>query len=613
MKGTPYVKKVYVASPRFSHEAGFYDAPFDLTIDCYKTYNVYYTTDGSIPDESSTLYTEPIHIEDATSHPNSLSMRTDISVKAAVPPIVNLKKATILRAVAIDADGNRSNIVTNTYFVGFQNYPDYQNISVLSLIADPGHLFDEDRGIYVFRKMYRDWLASDKFSEDLRAYDRPRNYAQHGKEREIPASIQWFDENDKLCLSQDAGLRIHGNQTRENTQKAFNLYARKEYGADSFHYPLIDGVDSTSKLVVRGQVGRDSITHSLLRETGLPVSGYTPCLVFVNGEFWGFYELREKQEEDYIAGLFCVDKNNLMIYKNYRLIEGKDEKGKPNRAVYDNLVSDIISHDPSTEEGYSYACDQIDMENYITYMAAITYCNSEDIFWNKTLWRTMSTSSKPYEDGRWRWIFQDLDWSCRKTDGTEEAIKSLLNDELFMALWKNPVFLQKFLTRIMDFANIELTPSYTEAYITPTLQYYNQYFAINNERWGGVNQGKRDMGTQRLDTFMSFFKKRKNDVIERLHTVLGLTKEISTLTVQSLPKDMQLTINNHAVHLDGDSWEGTYYSGSEVTLQAHPLTGYRFTGWYENGDLLTVQEIVAVTMDSDRQITPKYDLIPEKH
>lgn len=225
----------------------------------------------------------------------------------------------------------------------------------------------------------------------------------------------------------------------------------------------------------------------------------------------------------------------------------------------------------------------------------------------------MSTSSKPYEDGRWRWIFQDLDWSCRKTDGTEEAIKSLLNDELFMALWKNPVFLQKFLTRIMDFANIELTPSYTEAYITPTLQYYNQYFAINNERWGGVNQGKRDMGTQRLDTFMSFFKKRKNDVIERLHTVLGLTKEISTLTVQSLPKDMQLTINNHAVHLDGDSWEGTYYSGSEVTLQAHPLTGYRFTGWYENGDLLTVQEIVAVTMDSDRQITPKYDLIPEKH
>ena len=609
-EGTPYVKKVYVASPRFSHEAGFYEDPFDLVIDSYKTYQVYYTTDGSIPDEHSTRYTAPVYIQDATSQPNSLSMRTDITITGAVPPVVNLKKATVLRAVAIDAEGNRSNVVTNTYFVGFQNYPDYQDISVLSLVADPGLLFDEDRGIYVVGKMYRDWLESDQFSNDIRAYDRPRNYAQHGKEWEIPVSVQLFNKKDKLCLSQDAGLRIHGNQTRENAQKAFNLYARKEYGANSFQNTLIDGVDSTSKLVVRGQVGRDSITHSLLRETGLPVSGYAPCLVFLNGEFWGFYELREKQEEDYLADLFGVDKDNLMIYKNYRLTEGEDENGQTGRTVYDRLVSDIISHDPSTDMGYAYACSRIDMENYITYMAAIAYCNSEDIYWNKTLWRTMSVGSKPYEDGRWRWIFQDLDWSCRTTDGTEEAINSLANDELFMSLWKNPAFLRQFLTRMMDFANIELAPEHTEAYIAPILLSYNTYFALNNERWGGVEHGKGDMGSQRLDSFMSFFKKRKNDVIERLHSVLGLTKEINTLSVCPLPEDLKLLINSHPVHLSGDSWEGVYYSGSDVLLQANPLPGYKFIGWYENGDLLTTRGIVSVTMDSDHQLTPLYDLIP---
>ena len=76
LEGVPYVKVVYVSAPRFSHEAGFYDEPFDLELQGYRTYSIYYTTDGTVPDENSTLYTCPIHIEDATSQPNKLSKRT---------------------------------------------------------------------------------------------------------------------------------------------------------------------------------------------------------------------------------------------------------------------------------------------------------------------------------------------------------------------------------------------------------------------------------------------------------------------------------------------------------------------------------------------------------
>ena len=405
-------------------------------------------------------------------------------------------------------------------------------------------------------------------------------------------------------------MRIHGNQTRENTQKAFNLYARKEYGADSFQFPLIDGISKMSKVVVRGQAGRDSLTHSLLRETELPVSGYTPCLVFINGEFWGFYELREKQEEDYLSNLFDVDKEDLMIYKNYRLIEGEDEYGKTNRTVYDNLVSQILINNPSTPEGYAYACDLIDMDNYITYMAGITYCNSEDIYWNKTLWRTMSVGAGQYEDGRWRWIFQDLDWACRRTDGVDEAIEKLLEDDLFMSLWHNPEFKKQFLTRIMDYANIELTPEYVREIISPVLSYYNRYFAINEERWKGVLIGGRNSGTKLINTFLSFFRKRRDDVIERLSDSLEVTNSCSTISVQQIPEQLKMSINGHVAHLYESSWTGFYFSGCEVTFEVKEIPGYIFCGWYENGTLLTDQNSITLSTDDDHQLTPVFEAIP---
>lgn len=610
LEGVPYVKVVYVSAPRFSHEAGFYDEPFDLELQGYRTYSIYYTTDGTVPDENSTLYTCPIHIEDATSQPNKLSKRTDITIDGATPPATKVKKATIISAVSIDEEGNRSNVVTNAFFVGFQNYPDYQDISILSIVTDPSDLFDEDDGIYVVGKMYRDWLDSDDYSSDLRAYDRPRNYAQHGKEWEIPASIQWFNEDEELCLTQKVGLRIHGNQTRENAQKAFNLYARNEYGAGTFQYPLIDGIKNMTKVVVRGQAGRDSITHGLLRETGLPVSECTPCLVFINGEFWGFYELREKQEEDYLSNIFGTDKDDLMIYKNYRLIEGEDEDGKTNRSVFDNLVSQIIKNNPSTTEGYAYACDLIDMDNYITYMAGITYINSEDIYWNKTLWRTMSVGAGQYEDGRWRWIFQDLDWACRRTDGVDEAIEQLQNDDLFMSLWHNPEFRKQFLTRIMDYANIELTPEYVKEVISPILSYYNQYYAINEERWKGVLQGGSNSGTKLINSFLSFFRERREDVIERLSDILEVTDSCSTISVLQIPQQLKMTVNGHVAHLYGSSWSGVYFSGCEVTFEVNEIPGYRFCGWYDDDTLLTDDLRVTVSTDEDHNLIPAYEAIP---
>ena len=612
LEGTPYVKVVYVASPRFSHEAGFYDYSFDLELEGYRTYSIYYTTDGSIPDEKSTLYTGPIHIEDATSQPNTLSMRTDIRVSRATPPSEEVKKATIIRAVAIDPDGNRSNVITNTYFVGFQQYDAYQDIAVLSIVADPYDLFDTKDGIYVLGKTYQEWRSDPNRDVNLVDQKIPANYRMRGREWEIPVTIQWFDEENELQLSQGAGARIHGNWSRENSKKSFNLYARSEYGDSTFKYDILAGSTEKEKLVVRGNLGKDSMLHTLLAETGLQTSPYTPCLLFLNGEFWGFYEIREKQDEEDIADFYGVNPEDLLVIKNNELISGTnpDElESESSKAVYRDLLSRITDLDASETRVYGTINELIDIDNYITYIAGISYINNTDFKSNFTIWRTAGKGNGEYEDARWRWIFQDLDNTCYFYVGAREAITMLQDDVIFSALWNSSVAFQTaFLTRIMDYANVELTPEYVKEVITPVLTYYNPYMKESSIRFAGSNDSK--LGTKEITSFMNFFNSRRDSAIDYLTEALNLTRGTKIITLENLIDTVSIKINGHQAHFYGNTWTGVYFTGCTVTFEAAEIPGYRFLGWYGGDTLISKDRTVVVTTDSDITLTPMYEELP---
>ncbi|MBR6966339.1 MAG: chitobiase/beta-hexosaminidase C-terminal domain-containing protein, partial [Clostridia bacterium] len=105
-----------IPAPEFSRVSGFYDAPFELMILSKEGLSVYYTRDGSIPDETDTLYTGPLEVIDRTYEKNVLSERTDIIAPNkwgdAVAPLMNVDKADVIRAVAVDGQGNRSAVST---------------------------------------------------------------------------------------------------------------------------------------------------------------------------------------------------------------------------------------------------------------------------------------------------------------------------------------------------------------------------------------------------------------------------------------------------------------------------------------------------------------------
>ena len=611
LEGVPYVKVVYVSAPRFSHEAGFYDEPFDLELQGYRTYSIYYTTDGSVPDENSALYTGPIYIEDATTKPNRLSRRTDITVDGVVPPSSPVKKATIISALAIDEEGNRSAVVTNAYFVGFQNYREYLDIPVISIVADPYDLFDEQDGIYVRGRIYQEWLDSGS-AKQLANRDIPTNYRKRGIEWEIPVAIQEFDEDGKVLFSQNAGLRIHGSSTRESAQKSFNIYARAEYGDGDFKYSIVPGTEDREKYVVRINAGIDSIVHDLLEVTGLPVSKAQPCLCFLNGEFWGFYELREKQDEEYIADWCAVDEKDLIVVKNTHLETGEALAFSlgydiSDRAIIRDMNEFFSGLDTSTEEGYRAAEEVIDVENYLTYVVGNIFFNNGDFLNNDTLWRTASVGDGKYNDGRWRWIFQDMD-QCFFSLKYKNALAMLVEKPVFASLWNNEAFRTRFYTLVMDFANVLYTADSVKEYVTEKLNYYNSYYQISKERY--MEEGSTNYGTTLRKTILDFLGARRDELVSQCAATLSDYRDTHSLTVSSLTSQTKLFINGYKAYHEEDTWEGVYFEGCEVTFEVEEIPGYRFCGWYDDDTLLTEELVVTVSTDYNHRLTPVFEAIP---
>jgi len=605
------VAEIRVEAPVFSHNAGFFNEPFDLELKCSETCKLYYTTDGSIPDDYSTLYVGPIHIEDATSQPNTLSMRTDITVAGATPPSEQVKKATIVRAVAIDSEGNRSDVVTNTFFVGFQEYDAYQDIAVLSIVADPHDLFDELDGIYVLGKSYREWLSDEKRNPELVAEKIPANYRMRGSEWEIPATIQWFDPDGDLCLTQDSGLRIHEYGAAETVRKSMDLYAREEYGSETFQYDILPESKGSEKLVVRGTTGKDSVLQDLLQETGIQTSTFTSCLLFIDGEFWGLYEVREMQDADDIAAFHDLDAGKLLVIKDNVLVTGTlndvipDESAK---AVYNDLLARITEVDTSEDNVYEVIDEIIDIDNYITYIAGTAYLNNINYRTDYTVWRTVEKGSGEYNDGRWRWIFQNLD-NCCANNNSRETIQYLADDPVFTVLWNNSAsFRTEFLTRIMDYANVELVPEYVNEVITPVFTYYDPYMKETNARYSGNKSSKP--GTKESSDIVQFFKDRRDIVVEQLTNTFSLARVTKVITLDNLLDTASMLINGHQANFYGNSWSGVYFTGCTVTFEAGDIPGYKFIGWYGGDNLISEEKKIIVSTDSDIILKPVYEELP---
>lgn len=221
----------------FSHESGFYDEPFELSLRCGGG-TIYYTLDGTEPDNTSLKYDESIHIADATVNENVYSRITDTSigyqydrakqyfVSLATPwytvPGFNVDKCNVVKACCYDKNGKRSNTVTKIYFVGFAEKEGYDNLNIMSIVCSPNDLFDYENGIYVCGKDMDEYLAGGDIAVNWAWWK--GNYSRRHRNGERLATAVLFNTEGEIVFDKQIGVRIQGNSSRALMPKNLNLF-----------------------------------------------------------------------------------------------------------------------------------------------------------------------------------------------------------------------------------------------------------------------------------------------------------------------------------------------------------------------------------------------------
>jgi len=337
------VETVEPLVPIFNLESGFYNnSTLELEIN-FSDPNavIYYTLDGTIPTDNSTLYENPIVFKNKSDEENDLSALPNVDPdKMNFKPLVKVKKGNVIRAVAKLSDGSYSGVVSGTYFVGLNKNELYGDNPVISIITDPANLFDYENGIYTTGKYYDDWLKEDPENENLPNYNKKGNYSFKGKQYEKPATFEYFPGNDNTKgFSQNFGIRISGGVSRSFIQKSFRVISREEYGKKNLKYQLIpnnmrsDGtgpIEKYKSFLLRNGGNdhkelkiRDMLIQNLVNNRDYETQQCDIAVAFIDGEYWGFYGLCEDYSEHYIANNYNIDDNNVIIIKNNKVEAGE--------------------------------------------------------------------------------------------------------------------------------------------------------------------------------------------------------------------------------------------------------------------------------------------------
>lgn len=487
-----YAQKKMSAVISFSHDSGFYSNGFMLTITGSEAYTLHYTLDGSMPDEASPVYEGPIRIEDASMHENVYSVRTDISEgffneAGYVAPDAPVDKCNIVRAALFDSDGTCVSQASKVYFVGFDEKDGYSDMQVISIVTDPDNLFDYDYGIYVMGAVYDN-------SEDIEVWrNKKANYSMRGMEWEREAVIDVFDESRNLMESCKAGIRIHGGASRAHAQKSLNIYARTCYsGSDVFETDFFQNGKGPHKMILGTQGNDEKVKIKNYMVWKLAVEAdcncatmkMIPCVLFLNGEYWGVYYLSEAYGADYISTHYAVDKKDIVMLKNGALEEGVEEDY---RLQYD-MTAFISNNDMKIDDNYKQACELIDIESFIDYYALEIYVANQD--WipnNYAYWRSREINSKnQYYDGKWRWMLFDTDQAAVLTEFDDDTIQHAIEkDTVFASLMQNREVQEMFRDKINEISDV-YEQNYNE-WIDDWLAEMNTGISRNGERFWGEN------------------------------------------------------------------------------------------------------------------------------
>jgi hypothetical protein len=528
--------------PDFAPPGGFYTGEQTVSLaTTEEAGTIRYTTDGSIPISSSALYT------------GSLS----------------ISRPTVVRARVFAPGKLASQTASHTYLIDAS-----RNLAVISLATKPAHLFDDTIGIYVKGTNGRTGRCSDE----------PVNWNQPW---ERPASMEMFEPDGSRVVAQDVGFEIFGGCTRLYNRKSLEIKARRSYGDKDIDYQVLPDkpIDSYKRLVLRNSgndayrtLFRDALQQYLVKDTmDIDYQAYRPVVVFLNGQYWGIYNLRDKADEAFVEQNYDLDADD-----EFDMIEGRLRVQAGNAAAWKSLYEFIATKDLRVPANYAYIKSQIDLDEYMNYVITEIYINNGD--WplsNVRYWRA-------YEDGRWRWVLYDLDFGFDSDEiGTDwllylltctDCTKDVPNQAtIFRKLMQNSEFRTDFAQRFASHLNISFNGSRVNGMIDRFKAGIEPEMAAHIARWGKpASLGEWNALIAELREFANL---RPLNTFSHLDAYLG-SPGTARLTVNVKGNGDVLVAG---VKTPGSGYSGRYFRSIPVTLKAASEPGWLFMRWVETG------------------------------
>ena len=652
-----------VRAPAFSQQPGFHREAFKLHIIPQHPEDViYFTRDGSKPTTDDSVYSAPIQIDRRDNESNELStIRTSPHISWG-KPLEPVFKGQVIRAMAARPGYRKSETATGTWFVDPQGCNRY-SFPVISIVADSMDLFSDEKGLMVPGHYYSPHPDSVLTG----------NYYQRGRDWERPAHMSFFDcknpadDEPGHGFSQNIGLRIHGGATRRYPQKSLRLYARSDYDWNpDISYPLFPGHTQAAtgepllnfkRLILRSSgddwfhtMFKDALVQSLYSDRKVDRQAYRPSVVFINGEYWGIHNIRERYDDWYVSSHYGIDREDVVILVNDATVN----TGRPSdHQHYSNMRREAAERDLSEEQHLAYIKTLMDVDNYLRYKALHVYAANAD--WphnNIRYWRKRTDGYRPDApygaDGRWRWMIFDLDasfgypaytgendWWAEYDHNMIEWITGHGNprvpsgwvNELFNGLIENERIRNRFISILADDLNTRYRPDFVEGRILTFRDRYEPLMMEHIARYPGSDRhpgtagGSMEAWKDHIRIMTDFARERPAYLRQHLMDFFGMEESYELkITRTGAPtgfvrvNETDLSPNTPGVPEDYREWTGTYFGGVPVTLTPLPGEKERFIEWISEQNELLSRPDISESTDPDTGLpqltwTPEDDLM----
>jgi hypothetical protein len=552
--------------PIISLPSGFYQTNVNLTISNQaEGIETYYTLDGSEPNSSSPIFNDQLLIN----------------------------KTSVLKLKSFKMGFLPSETVTDTYFIN-----ENSNLPIISLSTDPINLWDYYEGIYV--------LGPD--AESAFPYFNANFWQDWRKE----ATFQLFDENKIYKVSsQDVEIKIFGGWSRGNDQKSLSIFG---LNGEKTNYKLFKELDvkDFSSVVLRNSGNdwgstmlRDGFMQTLANDLNIDNLAYEPAILFLNGEYWGIHNIREKINLNYISSHYSAAKQDIdLLELDGNIIDGTNES-------YLELKQFITNNNLASEANYEFVKQKLDIDSFIDYQLFQIYIANTD--WpgnNSKFWRDRSIN------GKWRWILFDTDFGFGWDYGEDYN-----HNTLSFALqsngpgWPNPpwatLFLRKliandsfrnnFINRYSDLSNSYITASKVKELLEKSSDEIRSEIPNHAKKWGQFSSSQWELNINKMKRFADLRIVYLNEYFKNQFSLSGIGKVEITL---SEPNSGKVKINS--IIPQTYPWKGDYFIGQEIKLIAQPNPGFIFNGW--SGAVSSSQDTLLVDISAVQNIVANFQI-----